>query len=452
MRIGVGIGFLILSTGVLAQSDTPCAGAGAPAIPVNTSCVNSVVQITGSASYQSDPANFGPVSCGFSGQDVWYSFVAPASGSVDILTAAGSITDGVMALYDSDCVTYTELACDDDSGPGLMPQISMGGLNAGQTYYLRFWQWFGGFGNFNVCVVEATAGASNQNCSGATGVCSNSSFSGNSNGAGIQELDITNSGCLFIEHQSSWYLFQAQTTGTLTFNISPQNGTDDYDFAIWGPGAACPPTTAPIRCSYAAGGGDTGLLDGSGDNTEDAFGDRWVEDMTIIAGQTYVMIIDNWSSTTSPFDLTWGGTASLDCTVLPVEYAYIRAKHKGRMNNLEWATASEIDNDYFVVQRSVDGLAFENIGQVDGAGYSNHSVNYSFDDRNHPAGLNYYRLIQVDHNGAQYTSSVVSVDNNINMVDKPVITLNSMGQEVDENYKGVRFMIFSDGSKTIVSD
>jgi len=70
---------------ISAQSDTPCGGSGAPTIPVNSTCVNSLVSITFADSYQSDPANFGPVSCGISGEDVWYSFVAPASGTVESL-------------------------------------------------------------------------------------------------------------------------------------------------------------------------------------------------------------------------------------------------------------------------------------------------------------------------------------------------------------------------------
>lgn len=440
------ISMLTLPSWMFAQSDTPCGGGGAPAIPVNTTCVNSTVQITAADSYQSNAANFGPVSCGWSGEDVWYTFVAPATGSVDILTSAGSITDGVMALYESDCVTYTELACDDDSGPGLMPQISMGGLTPGQTYYIRFWQYFGGTGNFNVCVVEAAATAANQDCSGATGVCSNASFSGNSNGAGTPELNAANSGCLYVEHQSSWYIFQAQTTGTLTFTLSPQNGTDDYDFAIWGPGAACPPTGPPIRCSYAAGGGDTGLLNGSGDNTEDAWGDRWVEDMTIIAGQTYVLIIDNWSATTSPFDLTWGGTASLDCTVLPVELVHFDVQNDNGTNHLEWMTASELDNDRFIIQRSMDGMTFHDIGEVSGVGYSTQSIHYQFPDSRYNQCMNYYRLVQLDLNGTEMISSIVAVDNS-KSAGEPLLLLNSFGQQVQESYQGIHYAVYSDGSR-----
>jgi hypothetical protein len=435
---------------IFGQSDTPCSGSGAPIIPVNTTCVNSTVQITTSDSYQFNAANFGPVSCGSSGQDVWYAFVAPAVGSVNILTSSGSITDAVMALYESDCVSYTELDCNDDGGPGLMPEISMAGLNPGQTYYIRFWDYGGGTGSFNVCVVEGSATAVNQDCSGATGVCNNASFSGNSNGAGSQELNITNSGCLYIEHQSSWYVFQAQTTGTLTFTLSPQNGTDDYDFAIWGPGAVCPPTGPPIRCSYAAGGGDTGLQNGAGDNTESAFGDRWVEDMTIIAGQTYIMLIDNWSATTSPFTFSWGGTASLDCTVLPVEFIYFGGACSDGLNVLNWITATETDNDHFVVQRSHDGLEFYDIGTVEGIGNSVQNTAYSFADPLFSNCLNYYRLRQIDLNGTATTSRTVVIDNSHTLRGAPLMYLNGLGQQVEAGYQGIHYAVYNSGARLIM--
>ena len=80
------------------------------------------------------------------------------------------------------------------------------------------------------------------NCLGATTICSDNTFSGNSSGFGTQELNSSNDGCLSGEHQSSWYFFQATAAGTIEFTISPQNGTDDYDFAIWGP---YPSTSTP---------------------------------------------------------------------------------------------------------------------------------------------------------------------------------------------------------------
>ena len=94
---------LTLFTGfAYSQSNTPCNGGGAPNLNVNATC-NYTSGTTVGATQQTNGANFGTPSCGSMGEDVWYSFTAPASGSVTITTASGGVTDAVMALYTDGC-------------------------------------------------------------------------------------------------------------------------------------------------------------------------------------------------------------------------------------------------------------------------------------------------------------------------------------------------------------
>src|SRR6185436_16917401 len=65
----------------------------------------------------------------------------------------------------------------------------------------------------------------------------------------------------------------------------------------------------------------------------------------------------------------------------------------------KWITASEINNDYFTIERSKDGNEFEEAGKVDGAGNSTSVLNYSLTDYKPYAGVSYYRLKQTDFNG-----------------------------------------------------
>jgi len=85
--------------------------------------------------------------------------------------------------------------------------------------------------------------------------------------------------------------------------------------------------------------------------------------------------------------------------VLPVELLSFNANCLNGEVFLQWATASEINNDYFTIERSQDGINFEKIGNVIGAGNSNNLKNYSFVDRNLLLGANYYRLKQTDFDG-----------------------------------------------------
>jgi flagellar capping protein FliD len=64
-------------------------------------------------------------------------------------------------------------------------------------------------------------------------------------------------------------------------------------------------------------------------------------------------------------------------------------------------------NDYFVVERSVDGILYEEVGRVAGSGNTNTSISYSFLDTTAPAGEVYYRLRQIDYDGTESLSAVI---------------------------------------------
>lgn len=137
---------------VHAQSNTPCPAP--PMLPVNASCVNS--NGTNGAGFSQSGVLPAP-SCGNFGtvRDAWYRFTAPASGVVNIQTTAGGLTDGAMAVYAAPACTgpFTEIGCDDDSGPGLMPQLFLTGLVPGQVYYIRIWRaLIGANGTFQICI------------------------------------------------------------------------------------------------------------------------------------------------------------------------------------------------------------------------------------------------------------------------------------------------------------
>ena len=87
-------------------------------------------------------------------QDVWFSFVAGPYGQVNLSSTAGTMTDGAMAVYSAPSCSgpFTQVACDDDGGPGFMPQLNLNGLNPGQTYFVRFWGYGTATGTFNLCV------------------------------------------------------------------------------------------------------------------------------------------------------------------------------------------------------------------------------------------------------------------------------------------------------------
>ena len=97
-------------------------------------------------------------------------------------------------------------------------------------------------------------------------------------------------------------------------------------------------------------------------------------------------------------------------STLPVTLTYFTAEERSGTVLLKWATAQEINNAYFDMERSVDGNAFTKIATIQGAGNSNENLGYQFTDFNIPSsGKIQYRLKQVDIDGKFEYSKIVTI-------------------------------------------
>ena len=132
------------------------------------------------------------------------------------------------------------------------------------------------------------------------------------------------------------------------------------------------------------------------------------------------------------------------CGVLPIELLSFEIKYFSNYNELEWITATETNNDYFVLERSENASDWIEIGRVSGSGTSQSTKKYSFKDSGFKNTLNYYKLSQVDYNGDSKKSKIIAIDNQKNA---PVIikTTNIIGQDVSEDFEGIKFVYYSDG-------
>jgi hypothetical protein len=106
--------------------------------------------------------------------------------------------------------------------------------------------------------------------------------------------------------------------------------------------------------------------------------------------------------------------------ILPIELLYFDAQNNDAENsvNLEWASASEKNNDYYTVYRSIDGEYWEPISTITGAGNSSTTLTYSFIDENPLNGISYYKLRQTDFDGKYEEFEIKSV--NLSMSESSV--------------------------------
>jgi hypothetical protein len=100
-------------------------------------------------------------------------------------------------------------------------------------------------------------------------------------------------------------------------------------------------------------------------------------------------------------------------SILPIELLSFKPQCLGNDAFIRWITASESNNSYFNIERSVNGIDFVSIAQIQGAGNSSGMIEYSYLDIQKPDGLVYYRLKQVSFDGISYDFEPVSLNCNI---------------------------------------
>lgn len=282
--------------------------------------------------------------------DVWYSFVATGSQLTLVTTGTGTWAGNVEItlvefLTGAACASQATLFGSDCGASPLTSTFN--GLQTGNTYYFTISNASGGTtGTFSVCPTTADPPVvSGQNCGTAAVLCNNLSFTQGTSSAGFgtQEVSINNSCFGGGERQSKWYKFTVGCDGTLEFMITPSNYSsstqsgDDYDWALWDVSAGTCPTTAntafdAVACNWSGCSGATGLASdpltsfssaastnyqannpsGPGTcNPGTGLPFQWENTINVTAGQTYALLIDNYSVSNSGFSFTFGGTATI---------------------------------------------------------------------------------------------------------------------------------------------
>lgn len=111
--------------------------AGAIPISVGTTCSSSTYTNLSATATAGVTA---PGCANYSGADVWFTAVVPATGELTVTLQAGSMTDSGMAFYSGSCGSLALLDCDNNGAAGAMSQITLTGLPVGSTIYIRVWE------------------------------------------------------------------------------------------------------------------------------------------------------------------------------------------------------------------------------------------------------------------------------------------------------------------------
>lgn len=130
-----------------------------------------------------------------------------------------------------------------------------------------------------------------------------------------------------------------------------------------------------------------------------------------VSGGTIMVSGVNIPSSITRGEVAFDGILTLgsksEAIVLPIELTSFTATCDGKSALVEWTTATERNNDYFILERSDNAIEFTEITRVAGAGNSIEQLNYSYTDYGVHGGDNYYRLIQVDYDGTRTMTDIV---------------------------------------------
>ncbi len=134
-------------------------------------------------------------------------------------------------------------------------------------------------------------------------------------------------------------------------------------------------------------------------------------------------------------------------SALPIELMNFDVTHEKDKVNINWSTASERDNDYFTIERTTDGINYEKIGELKGAGTSSSQKDYQFNDYNPIQGISYYRLSQTDYNGQMEIFEPKSIEikekNNISIVYPNPTTNSKINVNVFKTENEVKLNIYN---------
>jgi hypothetical protein len=126
---------------------------------------------------------------------------------------------------------------------------------------------------------------------------------------------------------------------------------------------------------------------------------------TATPGNTYYLVVDGNAGAVTELYLT--GINDLP-VILPVTLTSFTSACVSEGTLLTWETATELNNDYFTIERSADGENWTTVGTVVGSGTKSTPTRYDYVDRGLQTGMVYYRLAQTDYDGTHEKLQVVA--------------------------------------------
>jgi len=360
---------------------------------------------------------------GTADDDVWYKFTATAV-SLNMTVARGTMGDLVVEGYTNALVSMGVV----DATTGT-ESISFTNLTIGNVYYIRVYSYSSlssTRGTFTICITTPTQPPSNDDASGAiTLIVNNPYITGTNDGSTASTTAPTPTGPAYYG-ADIWYKVVVPTGGIIQIRTSSLVLTD------------------VVMEVYSGSASALTYITYNDDSLSLVNAMPYIQLTGRTPGETiWIRIWDYLGNNTGTFSIR-----ALIPVVLPISLVSFTGHNTVDGNSIEWKTASEVNSDYFTLERGLyrDGsVEWLELQFINGAGNSQEINTYGYFDLEYPDDINYYKLSQTDYDGYSVTYDMISIDNRIN--GKIISSMvNLLGQEVNENYRGIVVVTYTDGS------
>ncbi len=357
-----------------------------------------------------------PPTCGaYNGNDVWFKTEVPMNGKMVIETNPGTITP-VVTAYTGTIGNLVEYDCSlsgltDNGGEIIIDDPML----AGEELHIRV---FGhnqvGGGTFDIVALPLQDDIC-MNAVELTDIAVTETYTRYTNQYAEMATNGTQATCGSFVGKDIWFTVTVPSNGKLTLDTKKEDTSPVMPVLTVYTGPDCSNLTQ-YDCNFFG--------------STNPFGAVINIDDPALKGQTiFIRMYGYADATGGAFEMA---VTQPDPGTLPVELLSFRGDV---LNNeavlLKWQTAMELNNDYFIIEHSIDAVNYTPVGHITGVGTADELQSYRFEHNEPYFGENYYRLKQVNFDGAfEYSNIVTAIikmeEAKVNVYPNPVVASQGM--------------------------
>jgi hypothetical protein len=369
-----------------------------------------------------------------SGYGVWYKFTG--DGNSTTVSALSSAMDLELDIYSGTCGSFTFVVAQDAYSSGTAETYTFTSiLNTSYYVYIAYFSSVGTASNTGAFTISRTCNIppTNDACANAISITAPYTSATVNTTYATTDVPTVTTTCTY-QGYNVWYTL---TGNSHTQMVTTCDAITDYDteISVYTGSCASLNTMTQVTCN------DDSTLCGASSTKSAA---KW----NAASGTVYYISISGYTFSGGGKGNMRIALTDLGTYALPIELVSFEGELVDNQVQLKWTTLTEINNDYFTLERSEDAVNFNTLSTVVGNGSTINRHNYTYIDISPIEGVSYYRLKQTDYDGTTKTFNIISMYVSSAKAKTVEKLVDLWGREISDftHFNGVYLIIYSDGS------